>query len=263
MAQPHLLHHVLDGPPSAPPLVLGPSLGTSLHVWGPQLATLARSHRVLRWDLPGHGGSCADLLPHDGTASVAALAAQVLRLADARGWESFAYAGISLGGAVGAHLAVHHPERVTSLGLVCSSAHFGPREPWQERAALVRREGVGPVVKTSPGRWFGDPGAAETPLGRALLRDLAATDPVGYAGCCDALAAYDLRPDLARITAPTLVVGGSLDLATPLDHARELADGIADATLQACAIGHLAVEQPEAVGTVLSAHLRAPKRPQH
>ncbi|MGW6159794.1 hypothetical protein ACWFRM_42915, partial [Streptomyces sp. NPDC055144] len=59
-------------------------------------------------------------------------------------------------------------------------------------------------------------GSAETPLGRALLRDLAETDPVGYAACCDALAAYDLRSDLARITAPTLVVGGSLDIATPL-----------------------------------------------
>jgi pimeloyl-ACP methyl ester carboxylesterase len=186
------------------------------------------------------------------------LAAQVLRLADAQGWESFAYAGISLGGAVGAHLAVHHPERVTSLGLVCSSAHFGPREPWQERAALVRREGVGPVVETSPGRWFGDPRTAETPLGRALLRDLAETDPAGYAACCDALAAYDLRPGLARIAAPTLVVGGSLDIATPLDHARELADGIADAALEACAVGHLAVEQPEAVGAALSTHLRAP-----
>ncbi|MFF1593364.1 alpha/beta fold hydrolase [Streptomyces sp. NPDC058286] len=263
MAQPHLLHHVLDGPPSAPPLVLGPSLGTSLHVWSPQLAGLARSHRVLRWDLPGHGGSRADLLPHDGTASVAALAAQVLRLADAQGWESFAYAGISLGGAVGAHLAVHHRERVASLALVCSSAHFGPQEPWQERATLVRRQGVGPVVETSPGRWFADPGAAETPLGRALLRDLAATDPAGYAACCDALAAYDLRPDLARITAPTLAVGGSLDLATPLDHARELADGIADATLEAYAVGHLAIEQPEAVGAALSAHLRAQNGPQY
>ncbi|MFB7997348.1 alpha/beta fold hydrolase [Streptomyces sp. NPDC056002] len=263
MAQPQLLHHVLDGPPGAPPLVLGPSLGTSVHVWSPQLATLTRSHRVLRWDLPGHGGSRADLLPHDGTASVAALAAQVLRLADTQGWESFAYAGISLGGAVGAHLAVHHPERVAALGLVCSSARFGPPEPWQERAAHVRREGVGPVAETSPGRWFGDAGAAETPLGRALLRDLTDTDPVGYAACCDALAAYDLRPDLGRISAPTLVVGGSLDIATPLDHARELADGIPDATLKEYAIGHLAVEQPEAVGAALSTHLHTAKGPQY
>ncbi|MFB7712313.1 alpha/beta hydrolase [Streptomyces sp. NPDC056105] len=95
------------------------------------------------------------------------------------------------------------------------------------------------------------------------MRDLAATVPVGYADCCDALAAYDLRPDLARITAPPLVVGGSLDLATPLDHTRELADGIADATLEACDIGHLAVEQPEALSAALSDHLRAPNGSQY
>ncbi|MGW6402600.1 hypothetical protein [Streptomyces sp. NPDC055134] len=156
-----------------------------------------------------------------------------------------------------AHLTVHHPERVTSLGLLCSSAHFGPPEAWLERAALVRRERIGPALETSAGRWFGDPRTAETPLGHALLRDLAETDPVGYAACCDALGAYDLRPDPARVTAPTLVVGGFLDIATPLDHARELVDGIADATLEACTIGHLAVEQPEAVGAALSTHLRA------
>ncbi|MFF1685004.1 MULTISPECIES: alpha/beta fold hydrolase [unclassified Streptomyces] len=79
------------------------------------------------------------------------------------------------------------------------------------------------------------------------MAGLSGVDPVGY----------DLRPDLARITAPTLVVGGSLDVATSLDHARERADGIADATLEACAVGHLAIEQPEAVGAALSTHLRA------
>ncbi|WP_326777852.1 hypothetical protein [Streptomyces sp. NBC_01445] len=114
------------------------------------------------------------------------------------------------------------------------------------------------MVETGPGRWFGYPKTAETPLGRALLRDLAESDPVGYAACCDAFAVYHLRSGLARITAPTLVVGCSLDTATPLDHARELADGIADATLEACAIGHLAVEQPEAVGAEHSSPRQAP-----
>ncbi|MFF1735507.1 alpha/beta fold hydrolase [Streptomyces sp. NPDC058247] len=102
----------------------------------------------------------------------------------------------------------------------------------------MRREGIGPILETGPGQWFAGPGTTQTPLGRALLAGLSGIDPVGY----------DLRPDLARITAPTLVVGGSLDVATPLDHARERADGIADATLEACAVGHLAIEQPEAVG---------------
>ncbi|MBR7678753.1 3-oxoadipate enol-lactonase, partial [Streptomyces daliensis] len=79
---------------------------TSLAVCDPQLPALTRAHRVLRWDLPGHGSTPSAstpsaLLPSDGSATVAHLAAAVLRLADAQGWDTFAYAGISLGGAVG------------------------------------------------------------------------------------------------------------------------------------------------------------------
>jgi pimeloyl-ACP methyl ester carboxylesterase len=88
-----------------------------------------------------------------------------------------------------------------------------------------------------------------------LLQNLAAADPAGYAACCDALATYDLQPELARITAPALVVGGSHDMATPLHHATELADCIPGATLRTVAAGHLAVEEPQAVETALSAHL--------
>ncbi|MGO4428812.1 alpha/beta fold hydrolase, partial [Streptomyces sp. MCAF7] len=122
--------------------MLGPSIGTSLAVWEPQLPALARTHRVLRWDLPGHGRSPAGLLPSDGSATVGGLATLVLRLADAQGWERFAYAGISIGGAVGLYLATHHPERVESLAVICSSARFGEPAAWRERAALVRAEGT-------------------------------------------------------------------------------------------------------------------------
>lgn len=91
--EPRLPHHRVDGAPGLPPLILGPSLGTSLAVWDPQVPALARGHRVIRWDLPGHGGTPASLLPEDGT--VEDLARAVLALADALGAERFAYAGIS------------------------------------------------------------------------------------------------------------------------------------------------------------------------
>lgn len=131
-----LLHHHLVGPPDAPPLLLGPSLGTSTMVWEPQLPVLIHRFRVLRFDLPGHGGSPANLLrdPGPGRTTVDDLASLVLDLVDHHGWERFHYAGISLGGAIGAYLATRHPNRVESLSLVCSSAHFGPPEPWHERA---------------------------------------------------------------------------------------------------------------------------------
>ncbi|WP_051821426.1 alpha/beta fold hydrolase [Streptomyces sp. SCSIO 75703] len=252
------LHHDLAGPVDAPPLILGPSLGTSSAVWEPQLASLARTFRVLRFDLPGHGGSPTAALPDPapGRTTARDLAALVLRLADAQGWDRFHYAGISLGGALGAHLAAFHPERVASLALVCSSAHFGPAAPWLLRADLVRREGTAPLLATSPERWFADAATADTAFGRRLLGTLAEADPAGYAACCDALAVLDLRPDLGRITAPTLVVGGGADTATPPEHARELAGSIPRAALEIVDCGHLAVERPEALDAVLTAHFR-------
>lgn len=251
-----LLHHQVDGPLSGPPLVLGPSLGTALSVWDAQTAGLARDHRVVRWDLPGHGGTPAALFPAGG--GVAELGRQVLRLADALGIERFAYAGISLGGAVGAWLAVHHPERVTSLALVCSSARFGEPEAWRERAALVRTEGIGPVADTAAGRWFTADFAAG-PAARAVLAGLHDVDPHAYASLCEALATYDLRGELAGITAPTLVVAGRDDPATPVAHARELADAIPGSTLvELPGASHLAnVERPAPVTAALCGHFTA------
>ncbi|MFJ5723052.1 alpha/beta fold hydrolase [Streptomyces sp. NPDC093149] len=75
-----------------------------------------------------------------------------MRLETATSGEEFGYAGISLGGAVGTWLAVHHPERVTSLAILCSSARFGRPDDWYDRAALVRAESTGPVAETAPAR---------------------------------------------------------------------------------------------------------------
>src|SRR5262245_22463941 len=96
-----MLNHRLDGPASGRPLILGPSLGTAMRVWDHQMPALTRRHRVLRYDLPGHGGS----RPAPKVSTVDDLADLVEQLADAQGWETFDYAGLSLGGAVGATLA--------------------------------------------------------------------------------------------------------------------------------------------------------------
>jgi 3-oxoadipate enol-lactonase/4-carboxymuconolactone decarboxylase len=246
-----VLQHRFDGPDDAPPLVLGPSLGTSLAVWDPSIVELCRTHRVLRYDLPGHGGA-----PAAGADTIAALAASVLELADSYGIRRFAYAGVSLGGAIGAYLAVHHPDQVASLTMVCSSARFGEPQAWSQRAALVREQGTAALADTIPVRWF-TPTFRDTPRAVALKADLVAADAEGYAECCDALAGYDLRTALGQITAPTLVVAGREDAATPPGHSRELVDGIPDATLiEVAGAAHLAnVERADTVTAALARHL--------
>ncbi|GHJ41811.1 3-oxoadipate enol-lactonase [Streptomyces sp. TS71-3] len=245
-----LLHHRAEGAPTAPPLLLGPSLGTSTRLWDGVAPELTTTHRVIRWDLPGHGGSSPALIGPGAT--VGDLAALVLALADALDIERFAYAGVSLGGAVGLHLAVHHPERISSLAVICSSAHFGAGTAWRERAAQVREAGMGKLVETANSRWF-TPGFSDP----ALVEDLRTTDPAGYAACCDALAAFDIRDRLSEVTAPTLLVAGREDRATPPEHLREISDAVPGALLtELPGTPHLApAERPAAVLGALRAHL--------
>ncbi|WP_242575317.1 3-oxoadipate enol-lactonase [Streptomyces sp. NP-1717] len=244
-----LPHHRAEGPATAAALLLGPSLGTSTTLWDKVAPELSLTHRVVRWDLPGHGGSPADLIRPGAT--VGELAGLVLSLADSLGIGRFAYAGVSLGGAVGLHLAAHHPERVESLAVICSSAHFGGSAPWEERAARVRREGLGALADTANSRWF-TPGYTVP----ALVADHRGADPGAYAACCDALAAFDIRDRLSTITAPTLLVAGREDPATPPAHLREIADAVPGAALtEIPGASHLApAERPEAVLTALRAH---------
>ncbi|MGC5566319.1 3-oxoadipate enol-lactonase [Streptomyces sp. FR-108] len=244
-----LLHHRVEGAVSAPPLLLGPSLGTSLALWDAVAPELSVTHRVVRWDLPGHGASSASLIGPGAT--VGDLAALVLALADSLGIDRFSYAGVSLGGAVGLHLAVHHPERVDRLAVICSSAHFNGAKPWEERAARVRAEGLAGLAAGADARWF-TPGFTVP----GLVEDHRTADPEGYAACCDALAAFDLRERLPRVCAPTLLVAGREDPATPPAHLREIADAVRGAGLvEIPGASHLApAERPEAVLTALRAH---------
>ncbi|MFC5243901.1 3-oxoadipate enol-lactonase [Streptomyces atrovirens] len=244
-----LLHHLEEGPASAPPLLLGPSLGTSYALWDKVAPELSAAHRVVRWDLPGHGGSAAGLIGPGVT--VGDLAGLVLALADALGIERFAYAGVSLGGAVGLHLAVHHPDRLSSLAVICSSAHFNGAGPWEERAARVRGGGLAELAQGADARWFT---SGFTVPG--LVRDHREADPEAYAACCDALAAFDLRDRLAEVSVPTLLVAGREDPATPPEHLREIADAVPDATLvELPGASHLApAQRPEAVLTALRTH---------
>ncbi|MGV9699166.1 bifunctional 3-oxoadipate enol-lactonase/4-carboxymuconolactone decarboxylase PcaDC [Streptomyces sp. NPDC003470] len=244
-----MLNHLTEGPASAPPLLLGPSLGTSYALWDAVAPELSIGHRVIRWDLPGHGGSAAGLIGPGAT--VGDLTGLVLELADSLGVGRFAYAGVSLGGAVGLHLAVHHPERVSSLAVVCSSARFGGAKPWEERAALVRADGLEELAGSADARWFT---SGFTVPG--LVRDHREADPGAYAACCDALAAFDLRDRLGEISAPTLLIAGREDPATPPAHLREIADGVPGAALvEIPGASHLApAERPDAVLTALRGH---------
>ena len=245
------LHHLVEGPAEAPTLVLLNSLGTDLRMWDAQAAVLRDEFRIVRCDARGHGGSP---LP-DAPWTLADLGGDVVALLDALGIERASVVGVSLGGATAVWLAAHAPERVERLVPCFTSAWFGPPDPWLERAAKVRAGGVAAVSEGVLGRWFTDRVDAE--LRGRTKEMLEATPPDGYAAATEVVATLDLRDDLAAVTAPTLVVSGAEDVATPPDRGRALAAGIPGAEFACLAeAAHLGnVERPEAFTTLIRAHL--------
>lgn len=249
----------LAGTEGAPLLVLGPSLGTSVAtLWESVAGPLGETHHVVGWDLPGHGAS-HDVAAPDGL-TIADLAAAVVALVDrvAGPDATFAYAGDSVGGAVGLQLLLDAPDRVTSAAIVCSGAQIGTRESWAERADLVRRAGTSALVESSAQRWFGGDFVATHPdVAGRLLEQLRHVGDAGYAAVCGALATYDVRERLDEIGAPVLPVAGSDDVATPTEGLRLVADRVQQGRLVVLGgVGHLApAERPDEVVALLREQL--------
>ena len=220
----------MSGPAGAPVLVLGNSLGTTRELWDPQLDVLGRRFRLLRYEHRGHGGSPAPPGPY----AISDLGADVLALLDDFEVATAYYAGVSLGGMVGMWLAANAPGRIQALALCCTSACLQPAQLWLDRAAAVRSDGLGSISKQVVGRWF--TAAYETAHPGTVARFVTTLEqdvaPEGYAGCCDAIAAMDLRPLLASVTAPTLVLAGAEDPATPPWHGAVIASAIPGARLR-------------------------------
>ncbi|MEH1017180.1 alpha/beta fold hydrolase [Micromonospora sp. CPCC 206060] len=223
MSPPEIILVPLAGGSGAgrPLLVVGPSLGTGVEaLWGICAGLLADRFDVVGWELPGHGRGT----PHDEPFTMAELAAGVAR---AVGRDSFLYAGDSLGGAVGLHLLLDHAHRVEAAALIATGAVIGTPDGWQDRAALVRRQGTGALVEGAIQRWFAAGFTARAPdRVMSLLDTLRAADDASYARCCEVLAGYDVRARLGEIAAPVLAVAGAHDVVTTSASLAEIAGGV-------------------------------------
>ncbi|MGV9983414.1 bifunctional 3-oxoadipate enol-lactonase/4-carboxymuconolactone decarboxylase PcaDC [Streptomyces olivaceus] len=246
------LQYRFDGPEHLPVLILGPSLGTTWHMWDRQVPELTQQWRVFRYDLPGHGGA-----PARPAGSVAELITRLLATLDGLGVQRFGYAGCAFGGAVGIELALRHPERLASLALIAASPRFGTADEFRQRGVIVRTNGLDPIARSSPERWFtGGYAAAQPAITEWAVQMVRTTDPGCYISACEALAAFDVRGELGRVGVPTLVLVGSDDQVTGPAEARTLVAGIPDARLAVVpGASHLVpVEQPAAVTDLLVRH---------
>lgn len=248
------IHYTIDGPADAPVLLMSNSLGTSLEMWDPQANALIDEYRVLRYDTRGHGRSSAPPGPY----SMAQLGEDMRHLLDHLGVARAHACGLSMGGISAMWLAIHYPERVDRLVLSNTAAWIGPASNWTERAAAVERNGVASIAAAVVARWLTPAYAAAHPDHVAALRAMLGAMPAaGYAANCVAVRDSDLRADICRIGAPTLVIAGSADLPTPPADGRFLAARIGAASYVELEAAHLSNQElPEQFSRLLREFLR-------
>jgi len=246
------LFYDLTGPEGAPVVAFSNSIGGTVEMWDAQVRALAGRYRCLRYDTRGHGRSEVA----DRHVGIEDLADDLAGLLDALGIGKAHVAGLSLGGMTAQSFAARYPDRIGSLVLMATSAHLP--HGWDERIAFVRDKGMGAIVEVVMGRWFTPAFTEAHPEKVALVRErFLKTDPRGYAACCGAIRDMDLRASNAAIAAPTLILAGADDPATPAAMMEEIRSRVRQAELvvlpQTAHI--LTVEQPERVNGYLSAFL--------
>jgi 3-oxoadipate enol-lactonase len=213
----------------APWLVLSNSLASTIAMWEPQRAALARHFRVMAHDTRGHGASDVPPSPY----SFADLTADVIALMDHAGIAKASVMGLSLGGMTALGLAIHHPERFERV--VCAAARADAPPPfvqgWDDRIAAVRAGGMAAIVEPTLERWHAADWQAAHPDALARTRAMILATPVeGYVGCAHALKGLDYLKDLGRATLPVLYVAGEKDMGAPAGAMRAMADATPGAT---------------------------------
>jgi 3-oxoadipate enol-lactonase len=231
------------GREDAPALMLSNSLGTNLHMWDDQADEFARHFRIVRYDRRGHGLSGVPQGPY----SMERLGRDVLSVLDALGIRKSNWCGLSMGGMVGQWLGANAPDRVEKLILSNTSAYYPDKTPWLDRIKFVEAKGLGALVDANMQRWFteGFRDRAGEPLARMKEMFLATKVP-GYVACIQAIAAMDFRASNASITAPTLVIVGAKDVATPPAAGEAIQKAIKGAKIASLEAAHISnVEQPK------------------
>ena len=259
-----------DGPET---LVFIHGLGACWQTWLEQLPRFARTHRCIAMDLPGFGRS---EMPRDDI-SMEAYAQIVAEMCKELGVERATVVGNSMGGFVGAELAIRRPELVDKLVLV-SAAVF-----WQEYRRARPLVALARSSEATVGRAVvhGQKAIAVRPriraaaltlggfryphlLGREMQMELLihARRTAGFVPALMALASFPLREELPKIACPTLIVWGTDDTLVSVRHAKELARLIPDAEKVIFErTGHIPmIERPQRFNAALEAFLAAGER---
>jgi 3-oxoadipate enol-lactonase len=237
------IYVAVEGNERAPALMLSNSLGTNLHMWDDQAGELAKHFRLIRYDRRGHGRSSVPPGPY----SMERFGRDVLAILDKLGIERTNWCGLSMGGMVGQWLGANAPNRVNKLILSNTAPYYADKGPWQERIVFVREKGLGALVEANMQRWFTEGFRKSHPHVIERMKGIfTGTDPKGYIACCEAIRDMDFRGSNARIEAPTMVIVGAQDPATPPAQGEAIANAIPGAKVASIDAAHITnMEQPQ------------------
>lgn len=252
-------HYDLTGPANAPVLLFANSIGTSLHIWDAVVPHLSQRYRILRYDMRGHGLTQVTPVSGDAGYSMDLLADDAAGLLDALGIVRVHVCGLSIGGMMAQRLAVKATARVHGLILCDTAGVIGPPSVWTDRIAAIRARGMAAIADGVMARWFTQAFRDGRPDQiRGYTAMVARTTEDGYVGCAMAIRDADLRAANAAIAAPTLVICGEHDVATPPDAARELAASIPGAEFKLLpGAAHIpGVEKPAELAALIDGFLR-------
>ncbi len=243
------------GDATKPALIFSNSLGTNFKMWQAQIDFFQQDFFVICYDTRGHGASSAPQGPY----SIDQLGQDVVNLLDHLNVEKAAFCGISMGGLTGQWLAIHRPERFNQVVVCNTAAKIGQEQAWNDRAALVREQGLQPIASTAASRWFTEPFIqSNATVVNNLQNDLAAGSAEGYASCCEALAKADVREQLKDITVPVLVVAGQQDPVTTVVDAQFMVERIANSQLFEINASHISnVELPNEFNQAVKQFIQA------
>ena len=216
------------GDANKPAIIFSNSLGTKYSMWQPQIDALQNDFFVICYDTRGHGASSAPQGPY----TIEQLGQDVSNLLDHLNVKKASFCGISMGGLTGQWLAIHKPEYFNHVIVCNTAAKVGQEQAWNERAALVREQGLQPIAATAASRWFTERFIqSQAAIVESLSNDLAAGSAEGYASCCEALAKADLREELKNIKVPVLVIAGQQDPVTTVVNGQFMVDRIPNSQL--------------------------------
>jgi 3-oxoadipate enol-lactonase/4-carboxymuconolactone decarboxylase len=166
--------------------------------------------------------------------------------------------GTLLGGSVGLHIAIRHPDRVASLIIVATSTHTNS-SLLADRAVVVA--GGDRLVEPTLERWFGAERLAERPVPEEISyarRSLSAMPVAALAGCWAALARHDVRPQLPTLRTPVTVVAGSHDVVHSPELTRRDAAAIPRSRFDVVEAGHMVpLDNPNGLAEAVERHLAA------